>query len=242
MMRKPLLVLALLALLPVASLGAGTVSIDYQGHGLGYDASFLTVYHRSGPGGAYESYSGFVGQFLIKGLSGDQTDIAYCLDFFESLEDPETVTVRPIADYPDGGNAPAHALSGVGEKIGWLLNRDVSGNLHAAALQLAIWEVAFDSNSPYDLSSGLLYVQNFGTTSGERDRISRMIGYANDYLAIMGSSKDAAWLDVNVTGCTHGQDLGVATDPVPEPASMILLGSGLLGLGAAARRKRTGRN
>jgi len=39
-----------------------------------------------------------------------------------------------------------------------------------------------------------------------------------------------------------GSDVGVPGEPIPEPATMILLGTGLAGVGAAVRKRRQARN
>jgi hypothetical protein len=223
-MKRLLATLALVALF--SPLSARAATIDFVGTGLGIDGFKATF-----TSGTYtRTYGFFAGQLMLSGLEGYSSPFAaFCLDFNSYLQDPQyNMQVRPIADYPNlnGGDVPPYAQAGVGERIGWLLNQSVATNVQAGALQLAIWEVILERpGSGYALNTGSFRVA---------DLSQAVVDQATWYLANLGTSPNALWLDVKDSN-GWGQDYGVRA--VPEPATMALFGTGLLGLGFVARRR-----
>jgi hypothetical protein len=225
-MKKLLAVLTLALVFTPLAAHADSVTVKNMG-----TYSRTVGIHMPGTGNPYPQVSGdfYIGQIAITWNS--QTYLGYCVDLFSDfhLGDEWQVTPRSMSQFPTGGPGaaamnPPYAAGNSGAHAAWLANTyalTVDSNNDAAALQLALWLTIFPA----------LNTAWFDFGSDSTDIRAQAWAWYNEGA---NHTSDAIWLDAQ--NQTRSQDF-VIPQAVPEPASMFLVGSGMLGLAGVLRRR-----
>ena len=177
-----------------------------------------------------KTYAGGAGEF--KGTLNGNSFKTYCLDLYESFFFNTTYT-----DYHITSLAPAKAFD-----MGRLITKyraDVDTTVEAAAFQVALWEILYETSSTYSLTSGAF------TETAANDGVRTL---AQGWLSNLGTVSNVnvfkleslGYYDSHHNWVAGHQDFLVTT-PVPEPSTNALMVAGLLGIGYVVRRRSMSR-
>jgi hypothetical protein len=184
-------------------------------------------------------YTGYSFDYTAPGISGSiHEKYSFCIDPADAILDPMAPYYIENLESVSWNTAKLH-------EVAYLLNEVMNDNLNPVTAQAAVWKIMFDNynytiSSMYDLKTGKYLTSNIDAlvTEAMQHQNFNLWGY---YIATSPSD------DPSYSFTRDYQDyvfyekpiLGGPGAPVPEPTTMLLVGSGLVGF--AAFRKRFGR-
>jgi hypothetical protein len=214
-LTSPLLALA------IASVAPQAIAADVVFPGFAHGSESVTI-NLSAPNVPVVNKTVSAGGFLTS-LNGGPTFESYCVDVYQTI-----VLGTHYTDYTLPGTTHIFANSDAYADLGRLYANvgPINDAVHEAAFQIAVWEIAYETDSVYDLVHGA------ATFLGGTAASSGALTMASGWLAGLGSGTGTG---IKVLESTGHQDVIIA---VPEPSTYLLMFIGLLGVTFVARRRQ----
>ncbi len=208
-------------LAPQAAVAATQVNITNYSFPQGSNTGVLHF-----AGSPFDNRAVGIGQFKLTGYElmtgGPAAFYTYCVDIFNALTVPGIFDLKPLSQMYTGVRATNI------NKI--LANTNATTATQSAAVQLALWEVAFETAGSFDVTGGA-----FNVTGGNSGAARAL---ANTYLGNLGTWNVSATHNARLLYNPRLQSQ-VYMAPVPEPSTwaMLIVGFGLAGAALRMRRR-----
>lgn len=242
---KSVMTASIIALVCLAgSASAATVTSTFNSVGPRVDMNFSVTDPSATSGGTQ------AGLFNWTGTAGNPAGLqghyrAFCIELTQHVGAGTTYTYQtaaletapqPTTSVTPMGTAKASAIRELfgrfySPSFGFDINGPGISNEEAAAIQLAVWEIVYETASSSGSGPGAAFGLNFGLAGGNAvfSGDAGVLALASGFLAALDGTGPQA-LDLIALTSDTAQDM-----LIPTPSATVLAG---LGLAAAGRRRR----
>lgn len=161
---------------------------------------------------------------------------SYCIDLYEflSFSDPAYTNYNLV-----DGSLHAFKNTRADTDIGKLFSAGhlVNNATTQAAFQIAVWELAYETSTAYDVTSGS--ARFFGGSAADPGGALSLASAWLSQLSSITNTADVQVLESVTQGNLAGHQDQVFVNRVPEPSSVALAVAALLGLGFVTRQRQS---